>query len=126
VNALTNDECAGFLFHSSWRRPQKSLYSHLHLCSLTHSPQANLYLQGLLSHFALERSLQPPTTMTTDVYLSPVPARELSPTITTDLDAMAQFQSALDACVHSWDNGNSIVLLQSCSATCCCSTSSKA
>jgi hypothetical protein len=26
---------------------------------------------------------------------------------------MAQFQSALDACVHSWDNGNSIVLLQS-------------
>lgn len=26
---------------------------------------------------------------------------------------MAQFQGALDACVHSWNNGDSIVLLQS-------------
>nr|AIF76160.1 mating-type protein MAT1-2-1 [Didymella maydis] len=51
--------------------------------------------------------------MTTDVYLSPAPAKELSPTTAADLDAMAQFQSALDACVHSWNSGNSIVLLQS-------------
>jgi hypothetical protein len=51
--------------------------------------------------------------MISDVYLSPAPARELSLTTAADLDAMAQFQSALDACVHSWSNGNSIVLLQS-------------
>nr|AER26933.1 MAT1-2-1 mating-type protein [Didymella pinodella] len=50
--------------------------------------------------------------MTTDLHLSPAPARELSPTTAADLDAMAQFQSSLDACVQSWINGNSIVLLQ--------------
>lgn len=51
--------------------------------------------------------------MTTEVHLFPAPARELSPTTAADRDAMAQFQSALDACVHSWNNGDSIVLLQS-------------
>ncbi|KAF3035476.1 mat1-2 mating type protein [Didymella heteroderae] len=51
--------------------------------------------------------------MTTNVYLSPAPAREFSPSTAADLAAMAQFQSALDACVHSWNSGNSIVLLQS-------------
>nr|AER26939.1 MAT1-2-1 mating-type protein [Didymella pinodes] len=51
--------------------------------------------------------------MTTDLQLSPAPARELSPTTAADLVAMAQFQSSLNACVQSWINGNSIVLLQS-------------
>ncbi|KAF1934333.1 MAT1-2-1 [Didymella exigua CBS 183.55] len=51
--------------------------------------------------------------MTTEVYLSPSSTRELSPTTTADHDAMALFQSALGACVHSWNNGDSIVLLQS-------------
>ncbi|KZM23310.1 uncharacterized protein EKO05_0004459 [Ascochyta rabiei] len=50
--------------------------------------------------------------MTTEVYLSPALAKELSPT-TADRDAMAQFQSALDACVHGWHRGNEVILLQS-------------
>ncbi|KAF2625949.1 MAT1-2-1 mating-type protein, partial [Macroventuria anomochaeta] len=51
--------------------------------------------------------------MTTEVYLSPAPTKELSPTTAADRDAMAPFQSALDACVHGWHNGDSVVLLQS-------------
>jgi transcription factor SOX7/8/10/18 (SOX group E/F) len=51
--------------------------------------------------------------MTTEVYLPPAPAKELSPTTTADRDAMAQFQNALDACVHGWYHGDSVVLLQS-------------
>ncbi|XPS94698.1 Mating Type protein MAT1-2-1 [Ascochyta lentis] len=50
--------------------------------------------------------------MTTEVYLSPALSKELSPT-TADRDAMAQFQSALDACVHGWHRGNEVILLQS-------------
>lgn len=114
MNALTNDECAGFLLNSSWRWPQKPLYPQLSVRSLTHfSLPAIIHLRDLPPHFALKRSLQQPMTMTTDVHLSPALARELSPTTAADLDAMAQFQSALDACVQSWSTGNSIVLLQS-------------
>nr|ANK36053.1 MAT1-2-1 [Didymella tanaceti]ANK36062.1 MAT1-2-1 [Didymella tanaceti]AOG62189.1 MAT1-2-1 mating type protein [Didymella tanaceti] len=50
--------------------------------------------------------------MSTEVYLSAMPAEQLSSFTAADQDAMAQFQSALDACVHSWSNGDSIVLLQ--------------
>jgi hypothetical protein len=50
--------------------------------------------------------------MTTEIYPSPSPAKELHLT-NADREAMAQFQSALDACVHGWHNGNEVVLLQS-------------
>nr|AER26930.1 MAT1-2-1 mating-type protein [Calophoma clematidina] len=50
--------------------------------------------------------------MATEVDFLSVFAKELDPT-TADRDAMAQFQSALDACVYGWHHGNEVVLLQS-------------
>nr|AER26918.1 MAT1-2-1 mating-type protein [Phoma herbarum] len=50
--------------------------------------------------------------MTTKVYLTSALVKELSPT-PDDRDAMAQFQSALDACMHGWHHGDDVVLLQS-------------
>nr|AER26936.1 MAT1-2-1 mating-type protein [Longididymella vitalbae] len=50
--------------------------------------------------------------MTTKVCLSTAPVPELCPTTDVDRDAMSQFQSALDACIHGWYRGDTVVLLQ--------------
>ncbi|KAJ8110708.1 hypothetical protein OPT61_g6516 [Boeremia exigua] len=50
--------------------------------------------------------------MATEVGLSPAPLQELFLATTADLDAMAQFQNALDACVHGCNRGDTVVLLQ--------------
>ena len=63
--------------------------------------------------FSFKRSVQPHTTMTTEVYLPMAPAEELLPTTAADRDAMAHFQNAFDACVSGWNCGDSLVLLQS-------------
>jgi transcription factor SOX7/8/10/18 (SOX group E/F) len=49
--------------------------------------------------------------MTAEICLSTAPVQELYFT-DTDEDAMAQFQSALDACVHGWYQGNNVALLE--------------
>src|SRR5690242_15209314 len=44
--------------------------------------------------------------------LSSAPTQELVPFTAADSDTMAQFHSALDACVCSWLRGDTVVLLQ--------------
>lgn len=68
---------------------------------------ANIFPSLFLHH---AHQLQ--ATMTTEVYLTSALVKELSPT-PDDRDAMAQFQSALDACMHGWHHGDDVVLLQS-------------
>lgn len=50
--------------------------------------------------------------MTSQFCFSTAPEEELHQT-NAETNAMAQFQSALDACVHGWHHGNEVVALQS-------------